>query len=300
MLYKTSRAEMHLKLIEAGADVNVVNARGEQVLHLMLSSPWMSSRFILDFLRQPQGREQAFSETASGYSALHYALYMLRPDICTELLLMGVSPQIKFQDESGPLSYIALQCLDKRIWQQKLSGHNHDPPWDSWGAKREAGHTEACLSLWEGFVAAGHDVDARDRLGCPPLFNFLRWIDPHAYHGSLRPLEAHLAAKPDGGRDGKRGSVSRGVGEAEPLNLVWFDTFFGTADLRATDNTGTTALHVVASLPGQFGAAKTFQCLVIKGGLDPLTEDHLGRSSLDVAAETGKEEVLELFRQRKG
>lgn len=263
----------------------------------------MPSRYILDFLRQPQGLKQAFVETASGYSALHYAVYMLRPDICMELLRMGVNPQIKFGDGSGPLSYIALQCLDKNIWQQKLSGYNHDPPCDSWGATREPGHTEACLELWKLFLAAGHDVNGRDRLGSPPLFSYLGWADPESDNGVARPAEAPLVRNADFMSDG----ISGGDEGESPLtqveegkNLIWFDAFFGAADLRAMDNTGATALHVVASLPGRIGAGNTFSFWGERGGLDPLIEDHLGRSSLDVAAETGKEEILELFRSRKG
>jgi hypothetical protein len=263
----------------------------------------MPSHYILDFLRQPHGLKQAFVETASGYSALHNALSMLRPDICMELLRMGANPQIKFGDGSGPLSYIELQCLDKNIWQQKLSGYNHDPPCDSWGATRESGHTEACLELWKYFLAAGHDVNSRDRLGSPPLFSYLVWADPEADNGDTRPAEAPLVREADFMSDGNSGGEDGGSSPRqleEGKNLIWFDAFFEAGDLRATDNTGATALRVVASLPGRIGAGNTFRVLVEKGGLDPLTEDHLGRSSLDVAAETGKEEVLELFRSRKG
>lgn len=35
--------------------------------------------------------------------------------------------------------------------------------------------------------------------------------------------------------------------------------------------------------------------LLDKGELDPLAQDQQGRSSLDVAAETGKRDILELF-----
>jgi hypothetical protein len=146
-------------------------------------------------------------------------------------------------------------------------------------------------------------VNAQDRLGCPPLFSYLRWADPEADKGDTRPAEAPLVREADFMSDGTSGGedgVSPPTQFEEGKNLAWFDASLGAVDLRATDNTGATALHVVASLPGRVGAGKTFGLLVEKGGLDPLTEDHLGRSSLDVAAETGKEEVLELFRPRKG
>lgn len=75
--FQTNRAEVHLKLTEAGSKNKWQNA-----FLMVLSSPGLPSRFILDFLRQPEGIRQVFTKTGQGYAAHYYALYMLRPNVC--------------------------------------------------------------------------------------------------------------------------------------------------------------------------------------------------------------------------
>jgi hypothetical protein len=76
-------------------------------------------------------------------------------------------------------------------------------------------------------------------------------------------------------------------------------------DFHARNADGEMALHVVARREKNFftkaGHDKAlFELFAVGKGLDPLVEDGSGRSSLDVAAACGKEEILELFQYQSG
>lgn len=244
----------------------------------------------------------------SGLTPLHYALQLLRPAIVTALLDLGADAMLSFPaDSSTALHHIARQCFSSMIDAPITVGMYRATQ------STEPNHTSACASLWRRFLAAGVDVDAKDSKGDPALFWYLRqtaW--PRA--GSTPSAGTHGGGV--GAREGGLASTHRQVPmlgamptvkpgqsthatEDTPPHVTHFEAFFGDANLMARNNKGETALHVVANsqhrLPEWENAV--FGFLVAKG-LDPLAEDAAGRSSLDVAAEGGKEGLLGMFRGR--
>ena len=157
------------------------------------------------------------------------------------------------------LHHIAAQYLQEETSYEKLLRKKHSME-----------HYEACLRLWRKFLELGGDINVRDKQACPPLFYYL-----------LSPAKEH-------------------VSKDECCHVGNFSHLFDRAtDVRACNTDGETGLHVIARRekmrPTWPGHDRTLFEFMVGKGLDPLVEDAKGRSSLDVAAACGRDEILELF-----
>ncbi|RFU29562.1 hypothetical protein B7463_g6755, partial [Scytalidium lignicola] len=119
-----------------------------------------------------------------------------------------------------------------------------------------------CVSLWNKFLSLGGNINVQNKDGSPPLFLYLNKCNTVDFSKSYEEL-------------------------------------LDKADVHVRNNDGETALHVIARREKGTGEIdqKLFEFMVAKG-LDPLAEDRRGRSSLDVAAACGKNEILGLFQYR--
>jgi ankyrin repeat protein len=131
------------------------------------------------------------------------------------------------------------------------------------------------FDIFRKFLAAGVDINAKNRKGETPLF---RYVLQNSYHWVF-PSD-----------------------EEEPSHPC-FDFFQETgADFFARNNAGSTLLHLVASVRSRskFNEKEAVEYevqsfkILIGMGLDPMTEDMQQRTSLDVAAACGSEHILKL------
>ena len=239
----------------------------------------MKERHILDFLSRPENHALILQKNGKGFTPLHHALRTLRPR-CVEALL-NLGADILEPDPEGftALHHVAGQCLLKYI----------DSPSETYLddlIKQAESYLDSCKQLWQQCLDAGLPINGPDGTvhGNPPLFHYL------AHHAGpeRKDSTSHLKCHVDN-----------------------FSSFFANADLTVRNKMGDTALHCVARKTKADGTklcyakcrpdrhdAEVFRFLVGEKGLDPLLEDAKGRSSLDVAAEGGRKEILEVFQQR--
>jgi ankyrin repeat protein len=156
--------------------------------------------------------------------------------------------------------------------------------------------SESIRSLFTTLLSRGLSINARNNRGETPIFNLNKHIPTHNPR-LPEPMGPRLTA-------------------AEALSL--FES--AGANLFARDNEGQSLLHIAAretfevkKTEDQYSfmfrakadvhpeekATARFEVLMGKG-LDPLAEDGLKRTSLDVAAACGKESVLKLFEKDGG
>lgn len=184
----------------------------------------------------------------------------------------------------SPAHQVLAQCFDTQLRPGDDRSHRE------FGRPTEPDHTAQCLALRARLIECGEwDPNAVDETGMPAWFTFVLNREPtRNWPQTGIPAPTHAG--------NSRLSELPG-GEQDCLVLRFWDAFLGDqVDLRATNGkTGETALHVVASGLSRKGDKEVFGWLV-KKGLDPLAEDNKGRSSLDLAAEAKKEDILDLFR----
>lgn len=258
-----------IRILDTGrADAKLVDDEGKTALHHILENSDMEDEVILQFLDRDEVRPILFTKDNEGYSPLHNALRVLRPEAVKRLLSKGAN--LLDPDHYGrtALHYIADQCLKKDRERRNQCGLPIDQPHDFF---------DQCLSLWNSFRASGGDINAQDKDGTPPLFVYL----------SCR-------------------ARTNDRSETKCCHLELMRSLFPNdsgVDLHAVNNEGETALHVVAQrkkgyFTSQDHDSKLFEMLM-KIGLDPLKEDKKGRSALDVASACGNEEIVRLLSRSK-
>lgn len=209
----------------------------------------------------------------------------LKPEFARPLLLIpGVRELIRQRNEAGflPLHLalanpaVSLEMCELLIADSPANLLEADPNGDSalHHLVRRASWTSHS-SLAERYQALGGDINARNDLGESPLH--------------LLPFATLW--KPD---------YTERV--TDPLNFL----IEHGVDVQAITNDGSTILHILArqaktgTATGERAErpAQVFKRLV-QLGCDPLTEDAVGRSALDMAAECGGKSILELYQRRK-
>jgi hypothetical protein len=134
--------------------------------------------------------------------------------------------------------------------------------------------------LFERFLKAGVDINARNKNGETPLFNLLKQ-DNEGLHG---PAEDQTSKVSD------------------------FEYFLKSgADVIIQSNDGSTLLHVIAGIkihtfdrfhPEQAGRVGVVRFKrLMDMGLDPMAEDKRQRTSVDVAAACENELISKLFKK---
>ncbi|KAK4206451.1 ankyrin-2, partial [Rhypophila decipiens] len=131
----------------------------------------------------------------------------------------------------------------------------------------------ASRRLFETFVRLGVDINATNKAGETPLYIFMK--------GSTEPIW---------------GDVSKDmrplVREIKDEDAAWRVFTDNGADFQARDHEGRCLLHAVAT----HEQVRRFKWLVEEMGLDPFTQDHKMRTSLDVAVACGIDGIVNLFK----
>jgi ankyrin repeat protein len=258
-------------LLARGADPMATDAEDRNVLHHMFgtrqrhqSTSRTTLRGIATLTRLANDYPALVKQAdVYGKTPLHLALRhaVLQCDIAPAkaLLEAGANPSAIDNDGNGALHILAFRIYD----------------------------SENIRDLFMGFLYCGLDINRRNNRGETPIFNLNKHIP-----ADLTSKEDRLTAT-----------------EA----LEFFETV--DADLFARDNEGQGLLHIAARETYELSltddsSLRVFQTgtntkptemptmrfeVLVKKGLDPLAEDALKRTALDVAAACGKESILKLF-----
>ncbi|KAH7129728.1 ankyrin repeat-containing domain protein [Dactylonectria estremocensis] len=248
-----------LRIIDLGADATLTDNQGKTALHHILNNTGMPDDVIIEFINRPEVAPTLFSKDNDGYTPLHYALRVLRPEVCE--LLVSKHADFLEPDPNGwtALHYIAAQCRESRRSPGKSGRLSIDLPKDFF----DQGH-----DLWRKFICAGGSINATNKDGDTPLHVYMtsgvstQNTDPVAGYDKLFPSDSSV-------------------------------------DILATNHQGETILHAIAGEKlGYYGSDvhdKALFELMMSKGLDPLKEDVKGRSALDVASACEKDAIVSIM-----
>lgn len=255
-----------VRILDTGrADATLTDNDGKTALHHMLHNPDMEDDVVLQFLDRPEVKPTLFTKDSEGYNPLHYAFRVLRPAAVESLLSKGVNVLTPDPQSKIALHYIADQCLQIHRDRRNQGRLQIDQP---------TSFFEQSLTLWNKFLSAGGDINARDENGDPPLFTYLASQMQYDYRKTTNSC-----------------------------HIDYFEKLFPSnceVDLQAINQEGESALHIVAkrSTSSSEHDEKLFEMLM-KKGLDALKEDNKGRSALDVASACGQEGIVGLLSRTK-
>ncbi|KAK4447258.1 ankyrin repeat-containing protein [Podospora aff. communis PSN243] len=145
-----------------------------------------------------------------------------------------------------------------------------------WTLNKDNELTGSTVKVFQSLLAAGVDVNARNNEGETPLFSFCRRgsvqrSDPHAKHNTKQK-------------------------QSDAALWELFDK--AGMDFKAVNSAGETLLHAVAASMSDKSVARFRR--VMERGVDPLVEDGMQRTALDVAAATGARQILGMFKRGEG
>jgi ankyrin repeat protein len=250
-----------LEILIHGADASLVDSTGKTALHHLLSNPGYPDDVLIEFINREEVSPTLFQKDGEGYSPLHHALGTIRPAVCEALLAKGADLMEPDRQGRTALHYIASQCL--------LQERNHVDPW-RWYHDLKDDFFDGCVSLWQKYLSQGGAINVVDNAGDTPL---------HAYLSILDPCE------------------KRGVCHVDHYEALFPED--SGVDVFAVNKAGETALHRIASRPHSRylveGHDKALFVMMMDKGLDPLKEDVIGRSALDIASACDKEDIVGLL-----
>ncbi|CAH0047278.1 unnamed protein product [Clonostachys solani] len=254
-----------LRILDLKADATLVDDEGKTALHHLLDNPGMPDDVLVEFIQRKEVAPTLLQKDKAGFSPFHYALRILRPDICELLLSLGAD--LLEADPNGltALHYIATQWFMTSRSPGNSSVLNIDLPQEYFGK---------CLALWERFLAEGGSINCVDCSGNTPMHLFM--LSGMRHNGQYKEEE-----------------------KVACCHVAFYEKLFpadGGADMFAVNYDGESMLHVVSRSASSTRThdKRLFEALVQKG-LDPLREDARGRSSLDVASACQKGEIVELL-----
>ncbi|KAF3903902.1 Ankyrin-3 [Dactylellina cionopaga] len=211
----------------------------------------------------------------SGWTALHYAISHLKDDMNASrrykdavdiLLLAGANPHLP-------------RTTGDTVLHMLIGG--------SWAIKNNGIFDSEKRKLFERIVGMEVNVNAQNQFGETPLFEFFRLANitqmpEESEDESIRSNSEYL-------------KMMRVITNEHPV-LEMFDK--AGMDWKAVNNVGETLLHIVAFEPNSKcwpgRAMRRFKFLMGKG-VDVTVEDEKHRTALDIAANRGAGDILDLF-----
>jgi ankyrin repeat protein len=255
-------------LIEAGANVHAVDHTGSCALH------YATSQGKLDVVQELLNKSAPLSvRNHKGYTPLTSALkrYPKIPwgkiEVCTTinfLLDVGADPLSTLPDGRTALHCIAEMLMNKSNVDRERQ------------IEEDIGedHFTTATQLYQRFLAAGCDREARDNDGNTPIFYYVS------------------APKPDSGRDHSDFARPR------PSNPEDYKKMFSEHDVNKINNKGDSLLHSIArrqKWPCDADEGEKLFSTLVDLGLSPWKENSSGQTALDIAAAHEKPKILALF-----
>ncbi|KAJ5635238.1 ankyrin 2-3/unc44 [Penicillium longicatenatum] len=263
------------ELLDRGADVTAQDNDGKTILHRIKG---LDSRTeIFKILKALLKKTPSLIHLADrdGETALHHALQQTSLSYVGPPFSYGQRPGVCFADYQGLLlDHGADPLLPDNAGNTAL--HYLAPVITFPGVKE----------LFQRFLDAGVDINARNKRGLPMLFYYVL-----NYAASSNWV-------PGGGKNPSQ---------------EWHDPFFelfkdAGADFFVSNDEGTTLLHLLATIQTPWSGPcepKNVENAVVgrfkylmELGLDPMAEDAQQRTSLDIAAAYGSEHIIKLFKQK--
>jgi ankyrin repeat protein len=154
-----------IRILDFEVDVMAVGKDGRNVLHHLMDNPDIEQDTILQFLdREPENCKLLIKQRDNeGFTPIHSALRVLRPEVCEKLLELGA--QILEPDPTGAtvLHRIAAQYLNKNRISRSHHLSQENPP----------EYYSSALRIFRKYLSLGGSINARDNTGSPPLFLYL-------------------------------------------------------------------------------------------------------------------------------
>ncbi|KAL5602094.1 hypothetical protein FOBRF1_009627 [Fusarium oxysporum] len=253
-----------VRMLDLGADATLVDNLGKTALHHLLSNPGLPDDTLVEFINRTEVAPTLFQKDQEGYSPLHYALRLLRPQVCEELLTKGADLLQPDPQGRTALHYIASQCL-----------LNTREPGSPGRLNIELGddYFNQCHALWKKFIVQGGSINGPDNAGNTPLHTYLSSPTNNGYN--THPESCHT-----------------------DHYAILFPEDSGV-DIFALNKSGEGALHMIAGRVNTYstvdGHDKKLFVLMMNKGLDPLKEDERGRSALDIASACEKDDIVGLL-----
>lgn len=248
-------------LISHGADVCAVDSQGNNILHLAAKNDRLRHDDLLEVLKKVP--ELVNEKNVEGSTPLHCAVESRWKSQTVELLLKHGADVQTVDGGGNSLLHFLLRGKLHRDERGKVYQR---------GSSRDLDY----------LLSQGLDINLRNKLGESPVFSFVR-------HG-IAWLE---------------GKITQSVGFREHPVFMLFTK--AGVDWQICNEKGQSLLHVVS------GAARMETSLyrnaatddhlyeifktLVELGLDPGLEDQSGRTPVDVAADLGHCQILEMFRE---
>lgn len=253
-----------IELINDGADVHAVDNTGSTTLHYAVKSSLRQTTNKLI-----QRGVSATTKDKDGLTPLYYALDSA--SYCNDkvkrwavepLLNAGANPMEVGPDGRTPLHFLAPSLMTCSSVDGKDLLHEYRQPGDP---DQFAEYSK----LYQRFIDAGCDCEARDNQGNTPLFPYVAAVK---YYSELE------TPNPPDPKDQRK--------------------MFAEHDIHAVNNEGDTLLHDVARREDSYESPddglELFK-LLVELGLDPTKENNIQVTALDVAAACGNEDILALY-----
>lgn len=125
----------------------------------------MCEKHILHFLQKHGSPELVGQKDKHGFTPLHYALRILRPQTCEILISHGANLLEGDPDGNTALHHISRQCLSTELDDRTRIKHTNYKTYQE--------YSKACLRLWRNYLSLGGSIDQTDAQGLPPLFYYL-------------------------------------------------------------------------------------------------------------------------------
>lgn len=214
--------------------------------------------------------DRAFSaewrDEAAGWTELHWAAALDRPDAVAALVEAGMAPDVRLKDDDVPFG----ESLHRRLAERGLGDAFED--WDARGETPAmiAAYTNSLSALAE-LVSRGADIHAVDNNG-----NTL--LHAAAYGNAVDAAQWLVAQGADiRAVDNNGNTPLHAAAWGNAVDAARWLVAQG-ADIRAVNNGGETPLHAAA-----WGNAIDAARWLVEQGADIRATDNIGRTPLDAA-----------------
>jgi ankyrin repeat protein len=237
-------------------DITATDNQGRNALNHLILNHQTPDHTVVQLLDHNTSKLLNNQKDSEGFTPMYYALQGLRPQVCGKLADMGCD--LLGADPHGKTAL------------HHIARHFNEQVCRTPCIRSDEEYHADCCRLWQRILDLGGDLDGQDDHGWPPLFHFFDSGEPMICGDFLTHADG-------------------------------FPCLFDSADvdLHVQNDAGETVLHILAKWKATHpmfpsGDLTSFQLMLHKG-VDPLAGDLQGRSSLDVAAACGSEDILWLF-----
>lgn len=264
--WQTNTRLAAMDLIEAGADVHAVDHTGSSALHYAAS--WGNLEVFQALLNKSvplsARNNEGFTPLTTALKSYSSPKSSYRKEVCTMinfLLDQGADPLSTLPD-----GRTALHCIAGILMNYSNVDPEEQIEWDE-----GEDHFTAASQLYQRFLDAGCDREARDNEGNTPIFIYAT---------------------------GPKSDIRSNEPPPRPSNPEDYKKMFSEHDVHTTNYNGDSLLHAIARREEWICDADEGEGLfsaLVELGLSPWKENNSGQTALDIAAAHEKQEILALF-----